>query len=208
MEHVHPEIDPAMKHLLLLVLLAATGAARAGDNAVTLYGGWRAGGDFTEVASGHTTRLDSSGVGALSLDFALDASRQWQLYLSRQKTELALDTAGASPLPLTVTTLQIGGTVFFDGPVGRGPYVVGGLGVTALQPGLAGYDNELRPSLSLGLGYQWPLAESLALRFETRANATLVSSSGQIFCSGGCVVAVKGSALTQVDALLGLSLRF
>ena len=199
-----------MKHLRHFVLLAAfaTGAAEAGDNALTVYGGWRAGGDFTEVASGRNVSLDSSGVGALSLDFALDASRQWQLYLSHQKTQLALDPAGASPLPLTVTYLHLGGTVFFDGPVGRGPYVVGGLGLTALQPGLAGYSNELRPSMNLGLGYQVPLGESLALRFETRAYATLVSSSGQIFCSGGCVLAVKGSALTQVDAQLGLSLRF
>ena len=199
-----------MKHLRHFVLLAAfaTGAAEAGDNAITLYGGWRAGGDFTEVASGRTTRLDSSGVGALSLDFALDASRQWQLYLSHQKTQLALDPAGASPLPLTATYVHLGGTVFFDGPVGRGPYVVGGLGVTALQPGLAGYSNELRPSMNLGLGYQLPLAESLALRFEARGYATLVSSSGQIFCSGGCTLSVKGSALTQVDAQMGLSLRF
>ena len=199
-----------MKHLRHFVLLAAfaTGAAEAGDNAITLYGGWRAGGDFTEVASGRNVSLDSSGVGALSLDFALDASRQWQLYLSHQKTQLALDPAGASPLPLTVTYLHLGGTVFFDGPVGRGPYVVGGLGLTALQPGLAGYSKELRPSMNLGLGYQVPLGESLALRFEARGYATLVSSSGQIFCSGGCVLAVKGSALTQVDALLGLSLRF
>ena len=198
-----------MKHLRLLVLLAvAATTAAAGDNALTVYGGYRAGGDFTEVASGRNVSLDSSGVGALSLDFALDASRQWQLYLSHQKTQLALDPAGASPLPLTVTYLHLGGTVFFDGPVGRGPYVVGGLGLTALQPGLAGYSNELRPSMNLGLGYQLPLAESLALRFEARGYATLVSSSGQIFCSGGCVLAVKGSALTQVDAQLGLSLRF
>jgi len=29
-----------------------------------------------------------------------------------------------------------------------------------------------------------------------------------MFCSGGCVVAIKGDGLTQVEGLIGLSLAF
>ena len=43
---------------------------------------------------------------------------------------------------------------------------------------------------------------------EVRGYATLINSSGGFFCSGGCVVAIKGDSLQQVDALIGLSYRF
>jgi hypothetical protein len=43
---------------------------------------------------------------------------------------------------------------------------------------------------------------------ELRGYFTLINSSGGLFCSGGCVVAVKGDALTQVEGLLGLNLAF
>jgi hypothetical protein len=46
------------------------------------------------------------------------------------------------------------------------------------------------------------------LRFEGRGYATLVDSSGGLFCSGGCVISIKGSTVTQGEALLGLSFRF
>ena len=49
---------------------------------------------------------------------------------------------------------------------------------------------------------------SLALRAELRGYATLINSSGSFFCSGGCVVSLKGDALVQGAALLGLSMRF
>ena len=60
----------------------------------------------------------------------------------------------------------------------------------------------------LALGYEQPLAPSLALRMELRGYVTLINSSGGFFCSGGCVVSLKGDALVQGEALLGLSLRF
>ena len=59
--------------------------------------------------------------------------------------------------------------------------------------------------MNLGLGYQWPLAGPLSLRVELRGYFTLINSSSNLFCSGGCVVAIKGDGLTQAEALVGLS---
>jgi hypothetical protein len=198
-----------------LLLASALGAAAApgNDNAVTLYGAYRSGGSFTDSASQTTLKLDSSPAGAISLDLALDARRQVQWYLSHQRTELDLGTAAqpaATPtkLPLQLTYLHLGGSVFFDGPVGKGPYVVGGLGATVFSPGLAGLSNEVRPSMNLGIGYQWPLAERIALRLEARGYVTLINSNGGFFCSGGCVVAIQGDTLTQGEVQLGLSFGF
>jgi hypothetical protein len=84
---------------------------------------------------------------------------------------------------------------------------VGGLGATVFDPD-GGYDTELRASLNLGIGYQVPLGEKFAVRFEARGYATLVNSSGGLFCSGGCVISIEGDVVTQGEAMLGLSYRY
>jgi hypothetical protein len=91
--------------------------------------------------------------------------------------------------------------------VGRGPYFVGGLGATLFNPA-SGYSSELYPSINIGFGYQWPLGDKLAVRVEARGYATLVNSSGGVFCSGGCVISIKGDTVTQGEVMLGLSSRF
>lgn len=208
-QHLPSKLLPG---LLLSTALAAS-AAPGNDNAVTLYGAYRSGGSFTDSTSQNTLKLDGSAAGAISLDLALDANRQVQWYVSHQRTDLDISTTAkptSTPdrLPLQLTYLHLGGSVFFDGPVGKGPYVVGGLGATVLSPGLAGLSTEVRPSMNLGIGYQWPLAERIALRLEARGYVTLVNSSGGFFCSGGCVVAVQGDTLTQGEVQLGLSFGF
>lgn len=196
---------------LLLAAVCCGAAAQTGGNAITLYGGYRDGGGFTDADTGDALRLDSSGSAAISVDLALDASRQWQWYLSQQNTTLAVTPAATptpSTLPLKLTYLHFGGTYFFDGPVGRGPYVVGGLGATWFRPGLSGYTDELRASMNLGLGYELPLGERVALRLEARGYLTAVNSSGGLFCSGGCVLHIKADAVTQGEVQLGLSFRY
>jgi hypothetical protein len=204
---------PAIATAIAAAPATAKAQAPALASAFTVYGAYRGGGSFTDAASGASLSFESSAAGAFSLDLPLDGSRQWQLYLSHQRTELEVAPAvapgaAASPWPLTVTYLHIGGTSFFQGPVGQGPYVVGGLGATVFAPGQSGYSNEIRPSMNLGIGYQWPLAERLALRLEARGYVTLVNSSGGLFCSGGCVLVLEGDTVTQGEVQLGLSYRF
>jgi hypothetical protein len=111
-------------------------------------------------------------------------------------------------LAMKVIYFHLGGTNFFGGPIGKGPYVVGGLGATLFQPGSSGYGDEVRPSLNLGIGYQATLGEHVAVRVETRGYFTLVNSSGGLFCSGGCVFKIKAATVTQAEVQLGLSYRF
>jgi hypothetical protein len=197
---------PTLCTAALLALAAALPAAA--QNSITLYGGWRGGGSLQQDTSPFDSiSLKSSASGSIALDFGLDAMRQVQVFASYQSTDLAA-TATTPALPMTLGYLHLGGTNYFEGTVGRGAYVVGGLGVTRLSPGLSGLSDEYRPSLNLGLGYQWPIAGALSLRAELRGYFTLINSSGGLFCSGGCVVAVKGDGLTQVEGLLGLNLAF
>ena len=186
----------------------------AAQNAFTLYGGYVGGGSFQQAGTGTTSAsLDASGAGAASIDWAYDAARNVQLFASVQRSTLQLppgSVAGGAPtpIPLNVSYLHLGGSNFFEGSAGRGGYVAGGLGATFMSPSLDGLASEVRPSMSVALGFEQPLAPSLALRMELRGYVTLINSSGGFFCSGGCVVALKGDALFQAAALLGLSLRF
>jgi hypothetical protein len=197
---------PTLAWAALLALSTALPAAA--QNSITVYGGWRGGGNFQQDTSPfESLSLKSSASGSIALDFGLDSMRQVQVFASYQSTELEA-TASTPVVALTVGYLHLGGTNYFEGTVGRGAYVVGGLGVTRLSPGLSGLSDEYRPSINLGVGYQWPIAGALSLRAELRGYFTLINSSGGLFCSGGCVVAVKGDGLTQVEGLLGLNLAF
>jgi hypothetical protein len=204
---------------LVTTLSAVAAAAQMAprESALTLYGAYRGGGSFVDAISNQTLRLDNSSAWAISYDKELDGSRQLQLYVSYQSTHLKLDQSAVvnppsstipAPLPMKVIYFQIGGTSFFNGPIGRGPYLVGGLGATLFEPGSSGYSDEVRPSLNLGIGYQATLGERLALRVETRGYVTLIRSNSEVFCSGGCLFKIKGDAVTQGEVQLGLSYRF
>jgi len=66
----------------------------------------------------------------------------------------------------------------------------------------------VRASMNAGVGWQWNLARNVALRSELRGYWTLINSSGQFFCSGGCVVSIRGQSLLQVEGMLGVSIGF
>jgi hypothetical protein len=183
-------------------------APAAAQYSLAAYGGWRGGGGLEQDSSPFASiDMKSSASGALAFSFAVDAARQGQVLLSYQSTDL--EASSTTPeLPLKVGYLHFGGTNYFEGAIGRGPYVAAGIGITWMSPNLSGLSSEVRPSLNLGLGYEWPITGALSLKAELRGYFTLINSSSALFCSGGCVVAIKGDGFTQVEGLLGLSLAF
>ena len=193
----------------LLASIAVTAAAPcAAQGGFTLYGGYRGGGSFlTDTEPSQSPNLRSAVAGSVAVDWAVDSVRQVQLFASYQSTDIAASSS-TPQVPLTVSYLHLGGTNYFEGAIGRGAYVVGGLGATRMSPGLSGLSAEIFPSMNLGLGYQWPIAGPVSLRMELRGYFTLVNSSSRLFCSGGCVVAFKGDGFTQVEGLLGLNVAF
>lgn len=204
---------------LLLAFAASAGAAQppARDSSFSVYAAYRDGGSFEDVVSGSKLPIEASAAYALSVEWGLDprAGTQLQIYVSRQSSDVDARTATPVPgnplppkFPLTVTYAHIGGTAFLDRRIGEGVYLAGGIGATLFEPDLPGFANELRPSLSLGIGYLLPFGERLALRFEARGYATLVNSSSALFCSGGCVVSIKGNTVTQGEVQVGLAFRY
>ena len=195
----------------LATALALVCLGAAAQSTVTLYGGVRGGGEFEDGNdSTRTLELDSGGTLSMSIDWPLADGRQAQVFYSFQRSALPGSAVGQpQDVDIDISYLHVGGRTFFDGSakVGGG-YVVGGLGATFFSPSAAGWTNEIRPSLNLGIGYQWQLAPTVALRAELRSYVSLINSSGEFFCSGGCVVSIRGDTMVQFDGMLGLSVGF
>ena len=200
---------------IALALCAGLGAATLAqaDAGLVVQGSMRGGNGFKSANGGdEALQLRSSAAASLALEWGYDDHRLWQVYASQQRTRLVLGPAAApgaaQTMPLQLTHLHAGGVNYFNGPVGAGPYVVGGLGITHLSPRLPGTDSRVRPSMNFGIGQEWALAKSLSLRLELRAHIVLIGSEGAFFCSGGCTVAIRGDTLTQGEASVGLRLGF
>jgi hypothetical protein len=151
--------------------------------------------------------LRETGSYAGSFDMPLDDSSEFQVFYNHQSTEFTPWPYPQTSADLRLDFLHIGGTYFPDG-LGRGVYVVGGLGVTRATPDGAGLVPETRFSLNIGVGYLLPLSRNFGVRFEARGFATLFGANGTVFCSGGCVANLTGSALSQGELLIGLSTHF
>jgi len=198
--------------LVTIVALALCALPAQAQSAITLYGGVRTGSGFEQVnPPNNAVDLQTTAAGSVAVEWG-GGARPFQLLFSYQRTKLELgqpSTPGApTEMPLQVGYLHIGGLNYFEGGPGRGPYVVGGLGATFLNPTLSGTSSRVRPSMNVGLGYQWPLSPSVALRSELRAYLTAINSSGSFFCSGGCVVQVQSTLMSQFEAMVGVTFGF
>lgn len=193
---------PAIIALLMLIAPPALGQV-----SVTAFGGYAVSEGIDNDTSGERASVKSGVAFGVAADYDLDSSRQLQLFYGQQNT--TLDPGGGLPsFDFDVRYLHLGGTYFFDGPIGRGPYAVGGVGATFFSPNLNGLQSETKASLNVGFGYLWPLGSAVAVRAEARAFVTLLNSSGGLFCSGGCTVVLSGDAFVQGQAMVGLTARF
>lgn len=200
---------------LLGVVAAVLPAAAAAQDAaqkehhLTLYAGYRAGGKLTDVNTGQSWEMTDGAAYALSAGIGLTRTTQLEFFVSHRAS--ALKASGFSPaadnVGLDVTYYHAGGTFFPEG-VGHGWYLAGGLGATHFQPQDRGLNPETRLSMSLAAGYMVPLGQSFGIKVEARGYGTLIKGSGAMFCSGGCVIQVKGDTMTQAEVLVGVSVRF
>jgi hypothetical protein len=181
------------------------------ENSVTAYGGYRFGGSATDTTTNSAIDLNNGSSAALTVDVGIDPSRQIEFLYSQQHTALSSGafSAQANNLGLTLRNFHIGGTNFIE-EIGRGLYVMGGLGATTATPEQSGLNSETFFSGNLGIGWMLPLGAHVGLKFEARGYGIVLNHNGRLFCGGnsGCTIAVNGSGLFEGEVLAGLTARF
>jgi Outer membrane protein beta-barrel domain len=204
--------------LLTLLMAAPVQHAHAQDDSAarnrssfTVYGGDRFAGSVRDSTTDSTINLRNGSSFALALDIGLDQNNQIEVFYSQQNSALTSGafSSKANNIGLTLYNYQIGGTDFIE-EVGRGLYVVGGLGGTTVKPDRSDLNSETFFSGNVGIGWMVPIGAHVGLRFEARGYGILLNNKSAVFCGGaaGCTIAIKGNAVFQGEALAGISARF
>ncbi len=176
--------------------------------------GLRGGGEFIDESTSKKRTLDASEMVGLILSFPYERGKTFEIYYSRQSTQISSVTTtppvstSITNIPLTIDYLHFGGTAPISEQKEFKTFVSGGMGFSYLSPDLTGAQSDLRASISLGVGLLWPISQTIALRIETRALATLYNNNSAIFCNGGCTLKVNGNFFLQGEVFAGLGFKF
>ncbi len=169
--------------------------------------GYRDGGRFEDPSAGERRNIDGDSAWALSASYEFLPGRYYQLWYSRQSTDL-----GRGGLDIDFEYMHFGGRLDFALDARMIPYLAGGFGATRINARESGLGSELRPGLSLAGGLEFPFSQTVALKLEARGYLTLTDGDREIFCQvangAACALAYDGNVLTQIDLLAGLKVRF
>ena len=216
MDNLHPSLKVLMFLASPLLLCAPpafvnaqTAASGNYESSVTLYGGDRFGGSVTDSTNNSSIDLKNGSSFGLAVDIGLDPARQVEVFYSQQNTALTSGAFSSTRNDLTLRNYHVGGTAFID-EIGRGVYVMGGIGGTTATPQGRGLNSATFFSGNLGVGWMVPLGRHVGFRFEARGYGIALRGSGVLFCGGqsGCTVAVKGNGLFYGEVLAGVAARF
>jgi len=187
--------------LFTVLLLGAAAPATAEGWEIVPSIGYRTGGEVTEISTGRTPDIEPSPI------FGLTANREirpggfiggtW----SRQPTEIQ-----GFDKDLTIDYLHFQGIYEPKREAKAGGYVVASAGLTFLSS--SGSSSEVFMSLSAGGGGRFKLSRTLSLKVEGRAWASIVSGGTTVLCAGGCVFAISGTGLFQMEVSTGLAIAF
>ena len=75
---------------------SGAGSGPAAESNLTVYGGYRFGGGFTDVNTGKTWETTDGPAYAVAADFPIDRRTQWEVFVSHRGT--ALKASGFSPV--------------------------------------------------------------------------------------------------------------
>lgn len=202
-------IAPMVFALTILATVYQPLEVSAVDLEITPLLGYTTGGDFEDYLTVADFEVDGSKSYGIILGIPGPKDTQYEFFYSHQPTTLMRDGGDLASTPLfdlDINYFHVGGT-FGKGSEKVKPYVVGGLGVTYLEPESG--KSETGFSLSLGGGIKVNLSDHFGLRFEGRGLGTFIEDNGAVFCrNGNCVVGVSGDVFWQFSAFSGLILAF
>ncbi len=200
--------------LLGVLVFLITPISNANDYAFTAFTGFRVSDSLEgeDETTGEIFKVDvdeTSSFGFI-LSMRRDRVSTYDLYFSRQDTELISRSAGllGNPLDIRIDYYHLGGTVDYEADKLR-PFATGGLGIARISPASDIFGTETKFSFSLGGGVKVPITENVGVRIGARALGIVTSGDRRVFCSNGqCVAQFEGTLFLQYEANIGLSIAF
>ncbi len=194
----------------VIMLFLFMGQAQAADREFTTMAGYRFSNNMRDGTTEETLKIDEGTSFGVIFNWPEKSYTQWEILYSTQSTRLSYNSNNINNKisDLDISYLQIGGTYLFEeaGPVV--PFIVGTLGLTRMDPKESELDVETRFSMSFGGGVKLFVTDWIGLRLEARAYPTFISSTGSLFCSGGCVANVESDIFWQFETNAGLIIAF
>ena len=172
--------------------------------------GIRASDSLQDELTDESINIDDTSSFGFILSMRRDRLATYDLYFSRQNTELIPRSAGVpgNPLDIRIDYFHMGGTVDYEVD-NLHPFATGGLGIARISPANDIFGTETKFSFSLGGGVKVPINERVGLRFEARALGISTNGDKSILCANGqCVAQFEGSLFLQYEASIGLSITF
>ncbi len=171
--------------------------------------GYRAGGGFFELVTGHPVDLDGAPSLGLALNVPLSNGLQIEGLFTRQRARVLVPAPYPRPSaswPITVDHWQAGGLQEY----GHGhlrPFLTGTLGLTRFA---ATGDSEIRFTAGAGGGVKVFPTRHVGVRLDGRVFATLLDADARVgVCgSGGCFLSFHADVLWQADFTAGVVFRF
>lgn len=183
--------------------------ARAQLVEVAPFGGYRAGGDFFELITGHAVDLDGAAATGVVINVAMYRGLQFEGVYSHERATIGFAPSLIAPparIRVSVDHWLAGGLQEFQRGRVR-PFVTGLVGLTRYAG--AG-DSEIRLAISAGGGVKLFPARRVGVRIEGRVFTTIVDAdTGAGICGPGrCALALHIDAIWQAEVTTGLVLRF
>jgi len=143
-----------------------------------------------------------------SVDFAIGQTWRFEVYYSRQDTDLRTASLAEAGFDVKVERLMAG----FQEEKGEGSVKFFGtilVGATRYTPADGALSSDTRFSAGLGLGVKSFFTPNVGLRLEGHAFYTSVQGGGGVFCGAGfCTFSYSGSGIWQGDVAAGLIFAF
>ena len=197
---------------VLTLLLCAARAAEAQTThqaEVTVFGGYRFGGEFYEIATGLPVDADGAAAFGVAVDIVLWRDTWIEAMVTHQQARFTVPSASGAAdtrFRVTVDHYQVGGLT----ELGKGrarPFLTGALGLTRYA--VSG-DHELRLSGSAGGGVKLFPQPRVGLRLDGRLFATLVDAEAEaLVCGSGiCIGSIDAWVVWQAEFTAALVVRF
>lgn len=193
--------------LLVVFLTAPAHDANAQGVEVMPFSGYRFGGDFFELATGHPVDNDGAPAIGVVVNVPLDNGMQVEAMVTQQRASVPISAGPFTRATqrVTVGNAQVGGLQELHGGSVR-PFLTGVVGLTRYASEI---DSEVRFSVGAGGGVKLFPARRVGLRLDGRLFTTFVDADLRFLaCSPGtCLTAVHVNMVWQAEFTAGIVFR-